>query len=64
MSKDIKKLYIICSAMFAVLLSAIAADKFGGKIAVALIFATLAVLTFFGIRKRASHSIQKKEVLL
>ena len=64
MSKDIKKLYIICSVIFAVLLSAIAADKFGGKITVSLIFAALAALTFFGIRKRASRSIQKKEVLL
>ena len=64
MSKDIKKLYIICSVMFAVLLSAIAIDKFVGKIAVALIFAALATLTLLGIRKRATRSLQKKEALL
>ena len=64
MSKDIKKLYLICSTIFAVLLAAIALDKFGGKIAVALAFAGLSALTLLGIRKRASHSIQKREALL
>ena len=64
MSKDIKKLYLICSVIFAVLLAAIVADKFGGKIAVALIFAALAALTLLGIRKRASRSVHKIEVLL
>ena len=64
MSKDIKKLYLICSTIFAVLLAAIALDKFGGKIAVALAFVALAALVLLGIRKRASHSVQKREVLL
>lgn len=64
MSKDIKKLYIICSVMLAVLLAAIAIDKFVGKIAVALIFAALATLALLGIRKRTTRSLQKKEVLL
>ena len=64
MSKDIKKLYLICSAMFAVLLAAIVIDSFGGKIAVALIFIALATLTLLGIRKRIAYTPQKREVLL
>lgn len=64
MSKDIKKLYLICSAMFAVLLAAIAIDRFIGKIAVAIIFIALAALVLLGIRKRATYTPQKREVLL
>ncbi len=64
MSKDIKKLYLICSVMFAVLLAAIVIDNFGGKIAVALIFIALATLTLLGIRKRIAYTPQKVQKYL
>ena len=64
MTKDAKKLYIVCAIIIVALLSAIALDKWGGKIAIALVFIALATLALFGIKKRISYASQKREVLL
>ena len=64
MPKDIKKLYIICLSVFAVLLAAVALENVGGYISSACLMIFLAVLTSLVLRKRVSCSTSRREVLL
>ena len=64
MNKDKKVLYVISSIILAVLLSALFINVGSSKIVAACLLLPLAVITRTAIRKRASHSINKKEVLL
>lgn len=64
MNKDKKVLYLISSIILAVLLSALFINVGSSKIVAACLLLPLAVITRTAIRKRASYSINKKEVFL
>ena len=64
MNKDKKVLYLISLIIFAVLCSSLFINVGNSKIVTACLLIPLAVITRTAIRKRTSHSINKKEVLL
>ena len=64
MNNDKKKLLIISSVIFAILLALFLFGADSSKIISAIVIAPLAVFTFFAIKKRGSLSINKREVLM
>lgn len=64
MNKDKKVLYLISLITFAVLFASMFINVGSSKIVTACLLIPLAVITRTAIRKRTSHSINKKEVLL
>lgn len=64
MNKDKKKVLLISFAIFAVLLIALFMTVGNSKIITACLLVPLAALTYFGIKRRSSLSINKRDVLI
>ena len=64
MNKDKRKVLLISFAIFAVLLISLFVNVGSSKIVAACVLAPFAALTFFGIKKRSSPSVSKREVLM
>lgn len=64
MNKDKKKVLLLSLTIFAVLLAALFVNVLNSKILTACVLAPLAALTFFGIKRRSSTSIHKRDVLI
>lgn len=64
MNKDKRNVYILSILMFALLLSALFVHFKNSRILTACIMLAMCVITHFLIKKRSTHSINKKEILL
>ena len=64
MFNDKKKLYLISSCIFAVLLIALFAPMGSGRIIAAILLLPSAIISYFFIKKRVALSINSKQVLL